>query len=136
MIKIFKVYSMVEPSRTRVWYMYMYESYYTRTVYHLWYKFIFFTLLKEAVLYVQQGLDNEKFMKTVPPTSYKILHHPLCYWLIFFATLALLLLAISERPSSEPTKADKACSEYAFRRPTTCSGISSTCTMISRNCIM
>ena len=89
--------------------MYMYESYYTRTVYHLWYKFIFI-LCQEAALYVQQGLDNEKFTKTVPPTSYKILHHPLCYWLIFFATLALLLLAIFEGPLNKPTRADKAVS--------------------------
>ena len=88
----------------------MYESYYTRTVYHLWYKFIFFTLSKEAALYVQQGLDNEKFIKTVPPTSYKILHHPLCYWLIFFATLSLLLLAIFEKPSNKSTRAYKAVS--------------------------
>ena len=74
------------------------------------YSLFYITLLKEAALYVQQGLDNEKFMKTVPPTSYKILHHPLCYWLIFFATLALLLLAIFERPLNEPTRADKAVS--------------------------
>ena len=67
---------------------------------------------KEAAVCVQQGLDNEAFMDTMPPKAYKILHHRVCYWLIFLVTLILLLLAFFEQPSHFPHKsrADKAVS--------------------------
>ena len=72
------------------------------------------------MLYAQEGLDNEKFSSQPSnkraKVAYRILHYRLFYWLIFLATLGLLLLAIFEQPSKFSeirSRAEKAVSTCA-----------------------
>lgn len=60
-------------------------------------------ILQKAALLVREGKDNEKFdslpSKKSALIAYKILHHPIYYWMALLIACALMLLAAFEQPS-------------------------------------
>ena len=52
---------------------------------------------------VKEGRQNEKFItqptKKYSKIAYKIIHHPIFYWSVLLASLALMILAVVEEPS-------------------------------------